>query len=178
MHTGQTLLTFGALFILTVAIFHNNRHLANQDISLAQNRYKLEALSLLNSHLEQTLDYYFDEASTDTVSEKRLSDFTQPNNLGFEANDNNVIDDFDDFNNYTLIDTGRSGIPYRISFQVEYVKLQNGKVVTSSSREYYKRITIRVTDNFTDPLIYHYSGNQKIKDTLKISFVNSYWFYN
>ncbi len=178
MNTGQTLLTFGALFVLTIAIFNNNRHLAHNDISLAQNRYKLEALSLISSHLEQALGYYFDEASTDTVSEKRLNDFTLPNDLGFENNDNNVIDDFDDFHNYTIIDTGRSGIPYRISFHVEYVELQNGVLVPSNSRQYYKRITIRATDNYADPLIYHYSGNQKIKDTLKVSFVNSYWFYN
>lgn len=164
--------------ILSLAILNLNRHLFQNDMALAQNRYKLEALSMLNSYLEQATEFYFDEASTDTVNEKKLTNFTLPGNLGFEANDNNVIDDFDDYNNYTVIDTGRSGVAYHLDFKVDYVKIQNGQVVTSSNRQYAKRITISITDNYTDPLLFHYVGNQKVKDTLRVEYVHGYWFYN
>ncbi|RMG40424.1 MAG: hypothetical protein D6732_03265, partial [Methanobacteriota archaeon] len=131
------------------------------------------------SYIEQANAYYFDEASTDTLTEKKLSDFTAPNNLGFEANDNNIVDDIDDFNNYTVIDTGRSGVVYKLMFDVDYVKVKNsGEVVTSNKRQYYKRLQIAVVDNYNDPLIYHYEGTQKVKDTLRVSFIFGYWFYN
>ena len=109
MNSGQTLLTFGALILLTITILNFNKTLSYHDISLSQNRYKLEAISILTSYIEQTSQYFFDEATTDTSSGKDLPDFTPPANLGFDANDNGVIDDFDDFNNYTVIDTGISG---------------------------------------------------------------------
>ncbi len=178
MNTGQTLITFGAFMLLSVIVLNLNRNLSNNDISLAQNRYRLEALSLLTSYIEQTSQYFFDEASTDTSSEKRLSDFAAPDQLGFDYNDNGEIDDFDDFNNYTIIDTGRSGVRYRISFQVDYVKLQGNQAVHSNSREYHKRMTIFVTDDYNDPVLYKWINGQKVRDTLKVSFVHSYWFYN
>jgi len=178
MNTGQTIITMGALILLTVAVLNFNKTLSYSDISLAQNRYRLEALSIITSYIEQASQYYFDEVSTDTTSAKQLSDFTLPNNLGFDSNDNSIIDDFDDFNNYTVIDTGISGIMYRVHFKVDYVKLQGDQVVTSSNKEYNKRMNISVTDNFSDPLIYKYINGQKVKDTLSVSFVNCYWFYN
>lgn len=178
MGTGQTLITLGAMVLLSFVVMNLNRHLSTNDISLAQNRYRLEALSLLTSYIEQTSQYFFDEASTDTSSEKNLSDFATPGNLGFDSNDNGEIDDFDDFNNYAIIDTGRSGVRYHIAFEVDYVKLQGNQILTSSSREYHKRMKISVTDDYSDPLLYRWQGGQKIKDTLRVSFVQSYWFYN
>lgn len=178
MNTGQTLITLGALMLISLAIFNVNNTLTHCDISLAQNRYRLEALSLLTSYIEQTSQYFFDEVSTDTSSEKTLQDFTLPGNLGLEANDDGIPDDFDDFNGYTKVDTGRSGVVYRDSFHVEYVQLQGSNIVTSGNREYHKRITIFITDAYNPPLLYKYVNNQKVKDTLRVSFVYSYWFYN
>jgi len=178
MNTGQTLITLGALILFSIAAFNINKTLTHCDISLAQNRYRLEALSLLTSYIEQTAQYFFDEASTDTSSGKNLADFTAPAYLGFDANDNGILDDFDDFNGYVKADTGRSGVVYSDSFHIEYVKLQGNSVVPSGTKEYHKRMTIYITDSYDPPLLYKYVNSQKVRDTLKVSFVHSYWFYN
>ncbi|MBD3288970.1 hypothetical protein GF337_09220 [candidate division KSB1 bacterium] len=178
MNTGQTLLTIGAMMILSLAVFNVNKMLLHCDFSLSENRYRLEAISLLTSYVEQTSQYFFDEASTDTTSQKNLEDFTPPDNLGFEYNDHGNIDDFDDLHQMVLIDTGRSGVIYRNYFQVDYVKLQGNNIVISNEREYHKRMTIFITDNYDTPLLYKYKNGAKVRDTLQVSFVHSYWFYN
>ena len=178
MRSGQTLITMGALALLSLAVLNVNKTLTYCDVSLAQNRYRLEALSLLTSYIEQASQQFFDEASTDTSSAKNISDFSLPSNLGFEYNDNYTIDDFDDYNNYTKLDTGRSGVIFRGTFKVEYVKLSGTSVITSTEREYHKRMTIFITDAYNPPLLYRYQNGNRIRDTLRISFVQSYWFYN
>ncbi len=178
MQGGQTLLTIGALMLFSFAILNINRSLGENDIDLAQNRYRLEALSLITSRIEEASQYYFDEASTDTTSEKRLNDFTDPANLGFDPDDGGEIDDFDDFNGYTEVDTGRSGVIYQISYQVDYVDLNGGQIVHSSTKKYHKRMQIFISDNYSDPLLYRYRNGVKVRDTLEVSFVYSYWFYN
>jgi len=178
MNTGQTLLTIGALMILSLAVYNINKLLLNCDFALSENRYRLEALSMLTSYIEQTSQYYFDEASTDTTSQKSLQDFTLPAQLGLESNDYNSIDDFDDLHQYVKIDTGRSGVVYKNYFEVEYVKLQGTSIIPSDEREYHKRMIIFTTDSYNPPLLYKYANGEKVRDTLKVSFVHSYWFYN
>lgn len=178
MHTGQIIFTIGALGLLSFAILNLNSSINENDVSLAQNRYRLEALSLMTSYIEQANMYFFDEASTDTSSEKELKDFSLPNKMGFEADDLGEFDDFDDFNNYTKIDTGLSGVSYKVMFTVDYVTLQADTFTHSNNREYNKRMTISITDAYNDPLLYRNFGGDKVRDTLKVSFVNSYWFYN
>jgi hypothetical protein len=178
MGTGQMMLTIGALALLSLAILNLNTNINNNDISLAQNRYRLEALSLITSYLEQATMYFFDEASTDTTSEKNLSDFTHAGNLGFDALDSMQIDDFDDFHNLVRIDTGLSGVIYKVMFEVDYVQIVGDSIKHSSNREWNKRMTISVTDNYAEPVLYRNVSGDKVRDTLTISFVNSYWFYN
>ena len=178
MGTGQMMLTIGALALLSLAILNLNSSINNNDINLAQNRYRLEALSLITSYLEQATMYFFDEASTDTTSEKNIADFTAPGMLGMEAQDSLEIDDFDDFNNMTRIDTGLSGVIYKVMFKVDYVQLIGDSIKTSSARQWNKRMIISVTDNYVEPLIYRNVSGDKVRDTLTIGFVNSYWFYN
>jgi hypothetical protein len=178
MGTGQMMLTIGALALLSLAILNLNTNINNNDISLAQNRYRLEALSLITSYLEQATMYFFDEASTDTASAKDLTDFTLANDLGFEAFDSSRIDDFDDFNNLVRIDTGLSGVIYKVMFKVDYVQIVGDSIKPSGNREWNKRMTISVTDNYPDPVLYRNVSGDKVRDTLTISFVNSYWFYN
>ena len=62
MTTGQTLITILALALLSLAVLNVNRGLSSHDVSLAQNRYRLEALSIATSYIEQASQYYFDEA--------------------------------------------------------------------------------------------------------------------
>jgi hypothetical protein len=177
MHTGQILFTIAALGLLSLAILNLNTSINQNDVSLAQNRYRLEALSLINSYIEQSSSLYFDEVTTDTTQEKDISTFSTI--LQTEPNDSGVFDDFDDYNNITKIDTGLSGVEYRVMFRVDYVTLTGDTVQHSGTRQWHKRMTIYVTDNYPgEPLLYRNSGTEKVRDTLKVSFVNSYWFYN
>jgi hypothetical protein len=178
MNTGQTILTLGALVLLTIAILNFNKAVVGYDASLDSNRYRLEALSLLTSHIEKCNQYFFDEASTDTSNEKSLSDFTAPASLGLEINDYGSVDDFDDFNNMTVNDTGGSGIVYNVSFKVEYVRVSSNQIVISTNREYNKRMKISITDSYTPPLLTKLVSGASVRDTLSISYVYSYWFYN
>jgi hypothetical protein len=179
MNTGQMMLTIGALALLSFAILNLNSSLNENDLGLAQNRYRLEALSLITSYMEQATMYFFDECTSDTSALKHINDFTLAGKLGFETNDSSHFDDFDDFNNYTSIDTGLSGVIYKVMFEVDYVALVGDSVKHSDLRGWHKRMTIRVTDNYDNPpLLYKNVSGDKVKDTLKISFVNSYWFYN
>lgn len=178
MTTGQSLLTLGALVLLSTVIFNNQRRVAGVDDSLAQDRYRLEALSLLTAHLEKASQYYFDEVTTDTSSAKTLANFSDPAALGLEANDNGVIDDFDDFNNYTLADTGASGVAYRLRFTVDYVTAAGESFVHSDARQYLKRMRVFITDDYDPPMIFRIRNGQPVKDTLSVEWVNGYWFYN
>ncbi|MGH1361915.1 MAG: hypothetical protein ACRBF0_00070 [Calditrichia bacterium] len=179
MPGGQYIITFAAMIMLTVTVMNLNNNLADTDINLSQNRYRLEALSILNSYAEKAAGEYFDEASTDSLSKKELLDFTLPAALGADIGDGGNIDDFDDYHNLAIIDTGQSGIIYRLTFEVEYVKLSGNNLVKSLlSQEYVKRMTIRLTDNYTDPIIYRNDGGVQVKDTLTQEVVYGYWFYN
>jgi len=177
MHTGQILFTMGALALLSLAILNLNRSINENDVGLAQNRYRLEALSLITSYIEQASALYFDEVTTDTTQAKDLSTFSHV--LQSEANDSGSFDDFDDFNNYTKIDTGLSGVLYQVMFKVEYVQLHGDSLKYSANREWHKLMTISVTDNYVgEPLLYRNFGSEKIRDTLTVQYLNSYWFYN
>ena len=178
MNLGQTFLTFGAFVILTAAILNFNRLIAESDVSLAQDRYRLEALSIANSYAEKAAQKYFDESTLNVNLEKNIANFSGPAELGADAGDNGEIDDFDDYHGITLLDTGRSSIAYRVSFEVDYVTLQGDSFVTSLTNQYHKRMTISIADAYADPYLYHYEGDIKVRDTLQVSFIQSYWFYN
>ncbi len=185
MTTGQTLITIAALALLSLAVLNINRGLSSHDVSLAQNRYRLEALSIATSYLQQATQYYFDEAIADSNNTEKTNPdtFTEPSSFGIDPDDSTdfglEIDDFDDYNSIVRIDTGRSGVVYRIMFRVEYVNLDlNGNIVPVSGKTFHKRMTIMVTDVYEPPLIYRETSAGKVKDTVKISSVYSYWFFN
>ncbi|MBZ0263942.1 hypothetical protein K8I28_04670 [bacterium] len=178
MGTGQMIITFGAIMLMGVIVLNFNRLINDTDTNLDFNRFRLEAMSIMTSHVEQLSQYFYDEASTDTTSEKTLNDFTLPNNLGFEGNDSSLVDDIDDLNGTTAVDTGRSGAIYNVNYDLDYVTLSSDTFAASGTRQYHKRVNIAVSDAFNPPLIYEMVNGTRVRDTLKVSIVVSYWFYN
>lgn len=185
MTTGQTLITIMALALLSLAVLNINRSLSSHDVSLAQNRYRLEALSIATSYIEQASQYYFDEAVADSNNTEKTNPntFSDPSSLGIDPDDSTSlgleIDDFDDYNSIVRIDTGKSGVIYRVMFKVEYVDLApSGRIVPVSSKTFHKRMTVMVSDVYDPPLIYRETPAGRVRDTVKISFVYSYWFFN
>lgn len=164
--------------LISLTILNFNTNLADIDDSLNNNRFRLEALSILTSHIEETGQYFFDEVTTDTLTEATLANFTSSGNLGWDSNDAGSIDDIDDYNGQTIPDTGRSGVVYNLTYNVEYVTLSGQQFVTSGSNTYHKRITIQITDTMTPPLLFKTASTGEVRDTLSMSFVMSYWFFN
>jgi len=183
MTTGQTLITILALALLSLAVLNVNRGLSSHDVSLAQNRYRLEALSIATSYIEQASQYYFDEAVADTNNTAKTDPNTFSSTLGLDPDDTTMvgameIDDFDDYNSISKIDTGRSSVIYKVSFKVEYVDLSGNRVIPVSYKTFHKRMTVFISDIYDPPLIYKETASGKVRDTIKISIVYSCWFYN
>jgi len=179
MSTGQILLSLAALMLLSITVLNVNRNFGWVDNTLNQDKSRLEALSLMSSYVERTSQYLFDEAVTDTGVGKDLADFVKPNELGPDANDAGIIDDFDDFHGQVFTDTARSGVIYNIAFDVHYAKLVGKDILKDAmNKTYHKRMTVYVYDSYDPPFIYKNQNGNRVKDTLKVSFVRSYWFFN
>ncbi len=178
MNTGQTVITLGALMLLSYSVLTFNRSLSTLNTSISQNRYRMEALAILDTYAEQAKQQFFDESTLDTSSNKALSDLSMPAQLGTDANDAGLIDDFDDYNNQTFTDTGQSGVLYNIGFQVDYVILQGDSLIQTNTRQYHKRMQISIWDAFSDPILFRFQNGQIVRDTMRVRFVKSYWFYN
>ncbi len=164
--------------LMSTMILNFHRTSNNISTSLDFNRFRMEALSILTSNVEQLSMYYFDEASTDTTSAKRIEDFVQPNWLGEDQNDDGAIDDIDDLHGVTLSDTGLSGVPYNVDFALDYVSLVSDSIAHSEVRQYHKRVKISVSDSYDPPLIYQIVNDEPQRDTLRMEVVVSYWFFN
>lgn len=172
------MLTLGALILVSVISLNFYRSSNYTESSLDFDRFRAEGTAILTSHVEQLSQYYFDEASIDTNNQKLLADMTSPGSLGFEANDSGKVDDLDDLKNLIRTEVGVSGVTYKILTNVSYVTLTNNTFVNSGSRQYHKQIKIMVYDGYEVPLIYHMQGNNRIRDSLQVSALISYWFYN
>lgn len=164
--------------LISVIILNFNRTTNSISTSLDFDRFRIEALSILASHVSQLSQYYFDEASTDTTEEARLAHFSLPHQLGFDNGDDGIRDDIDDLHEVTIADTGLSGVIYNVDYVVDYVELIDGIITHSENREYHKRIAFTLSDVLDPPLIYHMSGDEKVRDTLRLEVVISYWFFN
>ena len=71
MSSGETLLTVGALILLTFVILNYNRSLSENEDFLNETRFGLETMALATSIIEEASQLPFDEMSWDsTIIEK------------------------------------------------------------------------------------------------------------
>lgn len=171
-------MTLAALVLITTSVLNFNHYIYDKDVQLMQNQYRMEALSILNEQVQQVTAQYFDEIFTDTSKNKNEGDLTAPNKLGPDENDGGIIDDIDDYHGQNIVVTGESDAPYRLFFDVTYVKLSGGTVVVDNHRKFHKRVRISIVDDYPSPLIYKYVNDAKVRDTLRVSIVKSFWVYN
>ena len=135
-------------------------------------------------NMERASNHMFDEASNDTTKEyagNPPAECVPASKLGFD-NGESIYDDIDDFDDFVslspFIETGRSGVKYRMIFEVDYVNLSGGHFVHAANPTYNKRMKISIYDNYATPLLYKYNTTGMVKDTLSMSFVYSYWYKN
>lgn len=166
MGKGETLVTIGAIIMLSItAINVNNSFTENSDY-FNKTRYALETISIANSFIEEACQLPFDEQSWDTtIVEKVATDFTDASSLGPDFGEVTVsqFDDFDDFNHYSVAETTMQNI-YHISCTVGYVNPVFPDSIISS-RTLYKKLSVTVSNPMTS-------------DSLTLSYVHGFWYFN
>ncbi len=163
MNTGQTMLSIGALLLLSILILRVNNTFLNTSTTLMDTKFGVLATSLATSEIEEISGKSFDQFTT-SGSTKSIYDLTLPSALGPETGEVYPnFNDIDDYNNFTKIDSTMPSAVFKIACKIAYVN--PGKPnVDVASRTFNKKITIYVT-------------SKSMADTIKMSTIYSYWFF-
>ena len=168
MNTGQTMLTMGAMMLLSFLVLRfNSIHLTSAQASY-NSKFGIVATSLANSLIEEAKDKAFDEVALDsTITITSANNFSTT--LGKDGGEiYPAFDDFDDYNNLFYLDTlslknPQTGAPtsFEIRSTVEYVS-DLSPDVKSGSKTYHKKMTVSV---FSSAMM----------DTVKLTTIFSFW---
>lgn len=172
MTTAQTLLSIGAIMLLTFLILRFNSIQITSSEAAYNAKFGIVANSLANSLIEEAKDKVFDEVVLDTtISITSASNFSPQANTNMGKEIGEVypnFDDFDDYNGLFVLDTLSLKDPitgkataFEIRSTVDYVNDLTPNV-KSVNRTYHKRLTVAVYSN-------------AMVDTVKISTVFSFW---
>jgi len=166
MNTGQTILSIGAMMLLSILILNiSSTQLTTQD-SMQNAKFGILATSLGSSILELATQKAFDEASTADVvtSTNQLTTakyFGAGSDPGEYKDSMDTWDDYDDFNGYTNIDSTMPSALFVIKCKVDYVDPAVSGFV-SSSRTWHKMMTVTIT-------------SPSMQDSVVLRKVFSYW---
>ena len=166
MGRGETLITLGAITMLTTMAISINSSFTENSEFFNLTKFGLESIAIANSVIEEASQLPFDEQSWDSTKvEKVATDFTQANNLGpdFGETNNNSFDDFDDFHNYSYLDTTMQNV-YKIDCNVGYVNPSFPDSLLTN-RSLYKKLTVSVKNIINN-------------DSLSLSYVHGFWYFN
>jgi MSHA pilin protein MshD len=173
MNTGQSILTIGAMLLLSVLVLRVNSTLFYSGNVVSTSKLGLIAISLAQSRLEEIKSKAFDETSVSSAISS-TSSFTTAAKLGPDGTETYPnFDDIDDYNGFTKADTiiinpnlpkSGSNLEYfNESCSVVYVTSANPDVVYGT-QTWNKRITV-------------YVAHKLSTDTIKVSTVFSYWVF-
>jgi len=99
MHIGETMLVLGAMVIFSAATLNINSAKLENEQNMMETEFRITAMGIAQSYIEETRGLLFDEALTDTMFSGPVPDaFTSPALLGPESGE--VYPDFDDFDDY------------------------------------------------------------------------------
>lgn len=171
MSTLQTILSLGALLLLSLIITRMNSTSGATEDVLYNTGYGLLATSLSTSIIEDAARKSFDCAS-DTAIVSDVSSFTDYDKLGCETgedpNDINTFNDVDDFNGYAAADSSMPSAVFNIRCNVCYVNESNPDLKVNS-KTWHKKITVYVTSKYM-----HGALTPEDTDTIKVSSIFSY----
>lgn len=166
MNTGQMLLTIGALLLLSTVMLRVNSNNFSTESVRDEARFGVIATSIATSIIEQAKNRAFD-ANTDSNSVDLLSDLTPVFDLGPDAGEDfadiKTLNDFDDFDGYSAIDSALASAIFEISCTVDYVSKTNVTGI-SSTPTWHKKISVTV-------------ASPSMGDTLTESSIYSYWYF-
>ncbi len=157
MNLGQSLFAIGALILLSLNIMSVNTRILRTDEVALNSKIGVLATSIGTSIIEDASKLPFDENTRDDAV-SNLSLLTSP--LGREKD--GEINDFDDYNNYTKIDTVFT-IPFKAVCKVNYIIPTNLNGFTNT-KTWHKKLTIKISTPFS-------------QDTIQLSSVYSYWYF-
>jgi hypothetical protein len=168
MNTGQTMLSMGAMMLLSFLVLRfNSIHLTSAQASY-NSKFGIVATSLANSLIEEAKDKAFDAVALDTTKTiNSATDFSTT--LGKEGGEVYPdFNDFDDYNNLYYLDTlslinpqTGAATGFEIRAKVVYVSDANPDV-TSGIKTYHKKMTVSVISS-------------AMMDTVKLTTVFSFW---
>ena len=97
MNTGQTMLTIGAMILLSMVLLRINNNFLNTNTVMMENKFGVLALSLATSYIEEATGKAFDAATVDQPV-TALNDLTAPSSLGHAGSE--VYPNFNDFDDF------------------------------------------------------------------------------
>ncbi len=163
MNTGQSLLTIGAMILLSVLILRINNTFLTTGTVLMESKFAVLATSIATSQLEEISNKAFDNYTASNPT-KYTGDLTPYNRLGPETGETPATyNDVDDYNGYTKTDSTMPSAIFKINCKVEYVNTSNPDVAVNT-QTWNKKITVYVT-------------SVSMKDTVKMSEIYSYWVF-
>ncbi len=166
MNTGQTLMTVGAMLLLSILILRVNNTFLTTSTAFMNTKFDILATSIATSEMEEISKLAFDQYTASNPATS-LSQLTAPGNLRTESgenpNDPSTFNDIDDYNGYTRIDSTMPSAIFKIRCTVNYVASTTPNVI-STSATWNKKITI-------------YVSSISMMDTLKLSTIYSYWYF-
>jgi len=167
MASSETLLTIGALVLLSFFTLTLNSHMVQDHIAIYQSEQYLEAMGAAQRYIEEAEALKFDE----NKSASAIASFTSAYNFGPDSNESyGSFDDVDDFHGFTITDSLTNSIPFTINISVYYVDSDNSFNPTSSNT-YFKEMSVSITsDDFAGSL----------RDTIILNklFAYHYFFSN
>ena len=180
MNTGQTMMTVGAMVLLGYSILSTNQSNLTHGVILQQTEIGIYMISLAISRIEEASGKAFDVETEENIATSP-SALTAANSstwgrdyLGTDSAEvYPYFDDFDDYHNFsdTTYVPGVDNLVVKST--VRYVRPANpDSVLGTGTRTFHKRMDVIVYSmSFMDTTYYAQ------RDTLKMSYVFSYWSF-
>ena len=160
------ILALGAMILLTILITNVNKSSMFTEDTMYDSNFGITATSIGSSIIEDASKLRFDQTfyvDSSTVHDPSL--FTPAANLGVDSgeivNDPQTFNDFDDYNNYSGVDSTMPTAIFNFYCRVNYVN-DNALDDSTTTQTFHKKITVRV-------------WSISMKDTIVMSSIYSYW---
>lgn len=146
MNSVQSMLTLGALVLLSLASLRFNTSVLENSTAQIENKVYLTAFSLADDMIETIKQRSFDEATIEFPT--GLANLTPPGSLKAEAGETyKTFDDVDDYNGYERSVSAPHAENYRVWCEVHYVDGSNPDIEIST-QSYYKKVTVYVSSPY------------------------------
>ncbi len=162
----QTILSLGAIILLSIASLSMNRGFDTNDAVMRNSKYAVMATSIASSIIEEATAKAFDQSTADSLI-MTTDGLTPPGQFGLDAGESVAsMNDFDDYDGFTRLDTIDAGgamnkIVFSTTCSVYYVN-PDSPDMAQYSQTWYKKIVVKVT-------------SPAMEDTMRQDFVYSYF---